>query len=192
MGELWAHPPLLDEPRQLLSVLRRSPATGDLRARGLAAAGARSGQPPRDQAGLPTCARSREIHPPAAWTRMCFDEPSATVPLFVTLERAETEYSPTTMYEELPAISDRVHWESQISTAPHTPVGRRTWIRRAGCSCSCGSAGRCSRRDHAVHAAVAGAVRTGRGRAADPNRLAPGPANGRWLVRADEGRGGLT
>ena len=44
--------------------------------------------------------------------------------LFVTLDKSEKEYSPTTMYEDY-ALSDQIfHWQSQNSTAPNTPTGK--------------------------------------------------------------------
>ncbi len=44
---------------------------------------------------------------------------------FVTLEKSERHYSPTTLYNDYP-ISDRVfHWESQSSCHEDTPTGRR-------------------------------------------------------------------
>lgn len=43
--------------------------------------------------------------------------------LFVTLEKTEEKYSPTTMYNDY-AISDKLfHWESQNSTKPDSPTG---------------------------------------------------------------------
>jgi hypothetical protein len=54
-----------------------------------------------------------------------FHEASNTDLLFVTLHKTETEYSPTTMYEDYPLSPTEFHWESQNNTAPHTPVGRR-------------------------------------------------------------------
>lgn len=44
--------------------------------------------------------------------------------LFVTLEKTEDKYSPTTMYDDY-AISDTLfHWQSQNSTKPDTPKGQ--------------------------------------------------------------------
>ena len=44
---------------------------------------------------------------------------------FVTLEKTEDAYSPTTMYEDY-AISDRLfHWQSQSTTSAESPTGRR-------------------------------------------------------------------
>jgi len=44
---------------------------------------------------------------------------------FITLNKTEDAYSPTTMYEDY-AISDRLfHWQSQSTTSADSPVGRR-------------------------------------------------------------------
>ncbi len=46
-----------------------------------------------------------------------------TEALFVTLDKSEGDYSPTTMYEDY-AITDRIfHWQSQNSTKPNSPKG---------------------------------------------------------------------
>lgn len=43
----------------------------------------------------------------------------------ITLDKTETDYSPTTMYEDY-AISDRLfHWQSQSQTSDVSPTGRR-------------------------------------------------------------------
>lgn len=45
--------------------------------------------------------------------------------LFVTLNKSEEHYSPTTLYKDY-AISDRLfHWESQSTTSDTSPTGRR-------------------------------------------------------------------
>ncbi len=44
---------------------------------------------------------------------------------FVTLRKTETEYSPTTRYNDYPISPDLFHWESQNSTSADSPVGRR-------------------------------------------------------------------
>ena len=44
---------------------------------------------------------------------------------FVTLQKAEKDYSPTTMYQDY-AINDRLfHWQSQSTTSAESPTGRR-------------------------------------------------------------------
>ncbi len=45
--------------------------------------------------------------------------------LFVTLEKSEGEYSPTTMYNDHPISPTRFHWESQSNTHADTKTGQR-------------------------------------------------------------------
>jgi superfamily II DNA or RNA helicase len=49
---------------------------------------------------------------------------------FVTLNKTEDAYSPTTMYEDY-AISDRLfHWQSQSTTSANSPTGQRYILHR--------------------------------------------------------------
>ena len=44
---------------------------------------------------------------------------------FVTLQKTEKDYSPTTMYQDY-AINERLfHWQSQSTTSAESPTGRR-------------------------------------------------------------------
>ncbi|MDP3574268.1 MAG: DUF3427 domain-containing protein [Archangium sp.] len=45
--------------------------------------------------------------------------------LFVTLEKSEQHYTPTTLYDDYPLSPTRFHWESQSTCHPDTPTGRR-------------------------------------------------------------------
>lgn len=54
-----------------------------------------------------------------------YDEASNTDLLFVTLVKPETDYSPTTLYEDYVLSPTEFHWESQNSTHPRSSVGRR-------------------------------------------------------------------
>lgn len=45
--------------------------------------------------------------------------------LFVTLEKSEADYSPTTLYNDYPMSPTRFLWESQSNTHDETKVGRR-------------------------------------------------------------------
>jgi hypothetical protein len=45
--------------------------------------------------------------------------------LFVTLEKSETEYSPTTLYQDYAISPRRFHWESQSNCHADTETGRR-------------------------------------------------------------------
>lgn len=44
---------------------------------------------------------------------------------FVTLQKSEDEYSPTTMYEDYLISHDRFHWQSQSITAENSATGQR-------------------------------------------------------------------
>ena len=43
--------------------------------------------------------------------------------LFVTLEKTEDRYSPTTMYDDYAISENLFHWQSQNSTKPESPKG---------------------------------------------------------------------
>ncbi len=55
---------------------------------------------------------------------------SRTDSFFVTLQKTESDYSPTTMYEDYLISSTQFHWQSQSTTSEHTPTGQR-YIRHA-------------------------------------------------------------
>jgi hypothetical protein len=50
--------------------------------------------------------------------------------LFVTLQKAETDYSPTTMYRDYAISPDLFHWESQNMTRADSETGRRYRFHR--------------------------------------------------------------
>ena len=54
-----------------------------------------------------------------------WDEPTRTDLLFVTLEKSDADFSPTTRYADYPISPTLFHWESQNSASPDTPTGRR-------------------------------------------------------------------
>ena len=54
-----------------------------------------------------------------------WDEATKTDLLFVTLEKSDKDYSPTTRYADYPISPTLFHWESQNSASPDTPTGRR-------------------------------------------------------------------
>ncbi len=58
-------------------------------------------------------------------TGVRWDEKTQTNLLFVTLEKSEKEYSPTTRYNDYPISQTLFHSESQNSATPDTPMGRR-------------------------------------------------------------------
>ncbi|MCY3879085.1 MAG: DUF3427 domain-containing protein [Rhodobacteraceae bacterium] len=60
-------------------------------------------------------------------------EATRTDMLFVTLEKSDKDFSPTTRYADRPISPTLFHWESQNSTSPDSPVGRR-YVEQAGSS----------------------------------------------------------
>ena len=80
----------------------------------------------------------------AAFGRLTFDRPSrlregvmfdATTNsdlFFITLEKAEDHYSPTTMYRDYAISPDLFHWESQSLTSVQSSTGQRCFVPRSG------------------------------------------------------------
>ncbi len=54
-----------------------------------------------------------------------WNEATQTDLLFVTLEKSDRDYSPATRYADYPISPTLFHWESQNTTSPGTPTGRR-------------------------------------------------------------------
>jgi hypothetical protein len=54
-----------------------------------------------------------------------FDPVTQSDLFFVTLEKAEGHYSPSTMYREYAISPDLFHWESQSTTSVQSPTGQR-------------------------------------------------------------------
>jgi superfamily II DNA or RNA helicase/HKD family nuclease len=50
---------------------------------------------------------------------------------FITLEKSDSEYSPTTRYEDYPISPTLFHWESQSTTSDDSPTGQRYINHRA-------------------------------------------------------------
>jgi hypothetical protein len=54
-----------------------------------------------------------------------FDEPTRCDLFFVTTQKSERDYSPTTMYRDFALSPELFHWESQSATSADSDVGRR-------------------------------------------------------------------
>ena len=54
-----------------------------------------------------------------------WNEATQTDLLFVTLEKSDWDYSPTTRYADYPISPTLFHWESQNTASPDTPTGHR-------------------------------------------------------------------
>jgi hypothetical protein len=52
-------------------------------------------------------------------------EPSNIEVLFVTLDKSDKSFSPTTRYEDFAISPTRFHWQSQSTTGESSPTGRR-------------------------------------------------------------------
>lgn len=62
--------------------------------------------------------------------------------LFVTLNKADKDYSPTTMYNDYSVSESLFHWQSQSTTAENRPQASDISTIRSGearCCCSSGS-----------------------------------------------------
>ena len=120
--ELWSNQDVLEEVRQLLAVLddqrrTRTHALADLPfevhatySRDEISAGlveTRKGKLLRTQGGVYAC-RSHRCDV-----------------LYVTLEKDEKDFTPTTLYNDYPMSQRRFHWESQSTTRAESATGRR-------------------------------------------------------------------
>ena len=56
---------------------------------------------------------------------MLFDETTNSDYFFVTLEKSEEHYSPTTLYKDYAISPTLFHWESQSGTTERSPTGQR-------------------------------------------------------------------
>ncbi|MBO6574429.1 MAG: DUF3427 domain-containing protein [Rhodothermales bacterium] len=59
-----------------------------------------------------------------------FDPESGANLLFVTVNKSEKDYSPSTMYEDYALTPTEFHWQSQATTRPETEKGKRHWQHR--------------------------------------------------------------
>lgn len=126
LAELWTGPAVREELRQLFAILE------DHRGRTWPLEGRLAGLPlrvhatygldevmaaldERDQKGRIKRLREGVFHSKAHRADL----------LFVTLEKAEGDYSPTTMYRDFPLSARRFHWESQSFIHEETETGRR-------------------------------------------------------------------
>jgi superfamily II DNA or RNA helicase len=124
LGVLWGHPQIRGELSELLSALDQGAAHL------VTPLDAENDEPlwihgryTRDE----SLAAMGYIEPgkaPAMREGLVFVERSKTLALFVTLRKAETDYSPTTRYKDYVIAPDLLHWESQSATAADSRRGR--------------------------------------------------------------------
>ncbi len=63
--------------------------------------------------------------PPSVREGVKWDEASRTDLFFVTLNKSERDYSPSTLYRDHALSPELFHWESQSTTSVDSPTGRR-------------------------------------------------------------------
>ena len=132
LAELWAHPDLRAEWLELLDVLadRQRRPTFPL-SEGPLSEDPRSDSPfrvhatySRDEisAGLLETRKGKLLRTQGGVLKL---ERHRCDVLYVTLEKDEKEFTPTTLYDDYPLSPTRFHWESQSTTREDSPTGRR-------------------------------------------------------------------
>jgi hypothetical protein len=122
---LWRHPAILREFRDLLNVLDANsntlPAPSQLDPAIPLTVHATYAQSEILAAyGLGSPAAPPQVREGVKWM-----EHSQTDVFFVTLHKAERDYSPTTMYKDYAISRELFHWESQATQSQDSPVVRR-------------------------------------------------------------------
>lgn len=131
-GELWSDPDRKAELQGLLGILRDQTRADTHPVRlGSPIALETHGRYTRDEViaglGLVTSAGAlRDVREGVVWA-----ESEAVDCFFVTLEKSESDYSPTTRYQDYPISPTLFHWESQSTTAPDSVTGQRYINHRA-------------------------------------------------------------
>ena len=67
----------------------------------------------------------RGVKPPSSREGVLWVEEAGCDVFFVDLQKAERDYSPTTMYRDYAINRELFHWESQSRQAPHQPTVQR-------------------------------------------------------------------
>ena len=132
LDDLHRHPAVCDEVRQLIALGLQNAAhvTRPLEA-GMQQATLRTDARYSLEevlAGLDYCSLDRL--PSSFREGVLWVESLQTDAFFVTLKKAETDYSPTTMYRDYAISQELFHWESQNRTSVDSPVGRRYLSQR--------------------------------------------------------------
>ncbi len=70
--------------------------------------------------GFRTLADQRECREGRLWL-----PESQTEIFFVTMDKSDRQFSPTTRYEDFAVSATRFHWQSQSTTGENSPTGRR-------------------------------------------------------------------
>ena len=127
LKELWAHPAVLSELREVFEVLQDDashltfPLGGDVwEPVPLSVHASYS----LDEI-LTAVGEMDFEHPHRIREGTLFNEETQTDLFFVTLEKSEAHYSPTTLYKDYAISSELFHWESQSTTTQTSPTGSR-------------------------------------------------------------------
>jgi len=80
--------------------------------------------------GLPGMVGARHTQTGRFWI-----ERSNLEVLFVTLDKSDKSFSPTTRYEDFAVSPTRFHWQSQSTTGENSPTGRR-YVEQSGNGCT--------------------------------------------------------
>jgi hypothetical protein len=128
LAEIWRHPAILAELRELLAVLEDDAThltyplgqVGPWADVPLSVHASYSLDEILAAFGEMTLERPHRIR---EGTR--FNEETNSDLFFVTLEKSEERYSPTTMYKDYAISSELFHWESQSLTRQASPTGQR-------------------------------------------------------------------
>jgi superfamily II DNA or RNA helicase/HKD family nuclease len=130
LDQIWEHRDYLDEIRQLLPLLED-------RAQHLAEPLDRVIPDWKHPVPLSLHSRYSQAEILTAFDLMTLEQPypiqagvkydaeTRTDLFFVTLEKSEQHYSPTTLYKDYAISPSRFHWESQNTTATASPTGQR-------------------------------------------------------------------
>jgi Domain of unknown function (DUF3427) len=79
----------------------------------------------REMRRLPDLETARPNGPPRLREGVRHVQEASADLFFVTLNKSEREYSPTTMYRDYAITPELFHWESQATQGPGTPTIRR-------------------------------------------------------------------
>lgn len=126
--ELWEHPALLAELREVCELLEDEashltyPLEGDMRWASvpLSVHASYSLDEVLTAFGEMTLEKPHRIREGTA-----FNPETQSDLFFVTMEKSEQHYSPTTMYKDYAISPDLFHWESQSGTSQQSPTGQR-------------------------------------------------------------------
>jgi hypothetical protein len=127
LKELWAHPAVLSELQEVFELLQDDashltfPLSGDVwEPVPLSVHASYS----LDEI-LTAVGEMDFEHPHRIREGALFNEETQTDLFFVTLEKSEAHYSPTTLYKDYAISPELFHWESQSVTTQTSPTGTR-------------------------------------------------------------------